>query len=231
MFEPLVQEAIALFLFVALYFIPTHPPVRHRLIGILGAKGYQGVFAIVAAVTLTWAVVSWRDAEFLALWTTPYDWRYVAMAINALAYVFLACALLTPNPTVAGMEGRVALDPKGIFAITRHPMMWGIGLWALTHVVSNGHLASSMLFGSLAFLALIGSLHMEIRKRTEREAEWANFAAGSSYIPFVAVAAGRARLDIRAIGGWRIVVGLVLYAFFFWFHDLVSGFDLKTDLF
>ena len=229
--EPLILEAAALSLLLLLHFIPTHPPVRRWLVAVLGARAHQGLFAIAAAMTLIWAVLSWRDADYVELWSTPYGWRYVAMAINALAYVLLGCALLTPNPTAAGMDGRVALEPKGIFAVTRHPMMWGIGLWALTHVVSNGHLASTMLFGSLAFLALIGPLHMEVRKRAERGAEWDGFVAGSSYVPFAAILAGRARFDPAAIGGWRVAAGLGLFGLALWLHDTVSGFDLTTDLY
>ena len=28
-------------------------------------------------------------------------------------------------------------EPRGVFAITRHPMMWGFALWALVHAIVN----------------------------------------------------------------------------------------------
>ena len=41
------------------------------------------------------------------------------------------------------------LGPRGVLRITRNPVMWGIGLWAVAHMVPNGDWASLLFFGTL----------------------------------------------------------------------------------
>lgn len=230
MADPLIQETVALLLFAWMHFGATHPPVRARLVGAFGEKGYQGGFAVIAVASLTFAVLAFNEADRVVLWATPYGWRYVAMAVNLAAYVLLACALLTPSPLAAGMDGKVAYAPRGILHVTRHPMMWGIALWAMTHMVSNGHVASLMLFGTLAFVALGGSLHQEYRKRGARPADWSRLAAATSFVPFAAILAGRTTVSAKEIGWGRMAAGCVLFVLAFWFHEWLSGFELISSI-
>ena len=73
------------------------------------------------------------------------------------AFVLVVLGLRTPNPTAVGMEGLAARSPEGIVRVTRHPLLIGIGLWALVHLVANGDVASFLFFGALAVTALAGS--------------------------------------------------------------------------
>src|SRR3546814_16088863 len=92
----------------------------------------------------------------------------------------------------------------GILAITRHPVMWAFALWALAHVPANGTAADLILFGSIAILALVGTLTIDAKKRRPwGEAEWARFAGPTSNLPFAALLAARARLRPGGIGGPR----------------------------
>jgi len=226
MTDPLVLEAWALALFAVLHLVPTHPPVRRRLVAIAGERGYQAVFALLAVGTLVAAVVAFNAAPRVTLWQPPAAWRHVAMTVNGFAFVLLACSIMTPNPTAAGVGSKVSLTAHAIFAVTRHPMMWAIGLWSLTHVVSAGHVAAVLLFGTIGAVALGGARHMEGRKRAERPAEWQGFAAASSFVPFAAILAGRARTTLREVGWVRIGVGVALFAAALAFHRHLSGVPL-----
>ena len=46
--------------------------------------------------------------------------------------------------------------PRGVFAITRHPMMWGFALWAIVHVMVVATPKALVLDGAILFLALVG---------------------------------------------------------------------------
>ena len=43
--------------------------------------------------------------------------------------------------------------PTNLKRIMRHPFLWGVTLWALGHLLTNGDLASILLFGSFAIYA------------------------------------------------------------------------------
>jgi uncharacterized membrane protein len=77
----------------------------------------------------------------------------MVMPVAALLFVG---GLTTPNPTIAGkafIDNEIA-PPSGVLRITRHPMMWAFGLWACSHLIANGDLASLLFFGAIAALAL-----------------------------------------------------------------------------
>jgi uncharacterized membrane protein len=52
---------------------------------------------------------------------------------------------------------------RGVLRITRHPVMWGVGLWAAVHLVANGDLASLLFFGGFLLTALGGAWHLDRR--------------------------------------------------------------------
>ncbi len=52
---------------------------------------------------------------------------------------------------------------QGIFSVTRHPLTWGIALWASAHLLANGDLVSLIFFANLLVLLhpwVIGVLPM-----------------------------------------------------------------------
>ncbi len=115
-------------------------------------------------------------------------------------------------------------DPApGIMRVTRHPIMWAIGLWGLSHVAANGDLASLLFFGSLAALALGGTVLIDRKKRLALGSNWPRLAEVTSNIPFLAIMAGRTRLRLHEIGLLRLVAGLLLYAVLLLGHPLYTG--------
>jgi uncharacterized membrane protein len=47
-----------------------------------------------------------------------------------------------------------AFMPTNLKRLTRHPMLWGVTVWAAVHLVANGDLASLILFGSFGAFSL-----------------------------------------------------------------------------
>ena len=75
--------------------------------------------------------------------------------------------------------------------ITRHPVMWGMTLWAAIHIIANGDLASLLFFGGFLLTALLGSLHLDRRMAATQGERWRRFIAVTSYAPFTAMLSGR----------------------------------------
>jgi uncharacterized membrane protein len=65
-----------------------------------------------------------------------------------LAFVLVVTGVTTPNPTALGAD-RLLDRPnvtRGIVRVSRNPLLWGVGLWALAHMAVTGDLASLALF-------------------------------------------------------------------------------------
>jgi uncharacterized membrane protein len=142
-----------------------------------------------------------------------------------LASILLVAGYSTRNPTAVGMERSSAADDPapGIMRVTRHPIMWAIGLWGVSHLIANGDLASFLFFGAIAVLALGGTILIDRKKRLALGSNWPRLAEVTSNLPFAALIAGRTRLRWREIGLLRPAAGLLLYAVLLMAHPLLAG--------
>jgi uncharacterized membrane protein len=137
------------------------------------------------------------------------------------------------NPT-AVMQGKpLPMDrpAPGVLAITRHPLMWAIGLWALSHLLISDNVAAFIFFGAFVVLALHGTRVLDAKKqRTWPPEEWQRFAAATSNIPFAAVFTSRNEVRIAEIGWWRVMLAGVLYIVLIFLHGVVLGVPVVVKL-
>lgn len=212
-----------------LFFVGLHllvPPTRLRpaLIARLGEGAYRGLFALLSVLGLAWLGFAYGAAPVEPLWNGA-GLKHLALVIMPFAWILLVGGLTSPNPTAVGGEGSLARDrgPRGFIKITRHPVMWALALWAFSHLLANGDVASLLLFGSLLFLALFGARVIDQRRHRTNPAGWAELMAQTSFVPLAAIFAGRTRLTLRELGLWRVALGLGLYVLFLFLHPLVAG--------
>lgn len=196
----------ATLVFLATHFIAS-TPLRPVIVARIGEWPYRGAYSLVALITLAWMGWAYANAPREALWVGIHEIPYLVMPV---AFVLIACGYFR-NPTMVGAERLLkSEDPaRGIIRITRHPIMWGIMLWAAAHIAARGDLRSLIFFGGLLVMAGVGTLLMDARKNTNPD--WARFAAASSNVPFVAIAQGRNRLAWREIGWLRPAAGLAAF--------------------
>jgi uncharacterized membrane protein len=203
----------ATLVFLATHFVAS-TPLRPLLVNAIGEWPYRGAYSLVALVTLVWMGWAFANAPREPLWAGIREIPYLVMPV---AFVLIACGY-GRNPTMVGADRLLkSEDPaRGIIRVTRHPIMWGIMLWAASHVLARGDLRSLIFFGSLLGLAAIGTLLMDSRKKSNPD--WARFAAVSSNVPFVAIAQGRNRIAWREIGWLRPAAGLAAFFVVLLFH-------------
>ena len=204
-------------------FLLTHlvsgTPLRARLVGALGEWPYRGLYSAAAFVTLGLMISAYVGAPREPLWAAA---RWLPVVVMPFAFVLVACGYFR-NPTMVGADKLLrSEDPaRGMIRITRHPIMWGVMLWAAAHVVARGDAKSLVFFGGLLLVAAIGTLSMDRRKRANPD--WARFAAVTSHVPFVAIAQGRNHLIWREIGWTRPLIGLAAYAVLLALHPWLFG--------
>jgi uncharacterized membrane protein len=192
--------------FLATHFV-TSTPLRPALVRVMGEWPYRGVYSLVAFVTLGWMIWAYTQTPRELLFT---GWRNAPYVLMPLAFILIACGYWR-NPTMVGADKLLkSEDPaRGMIRITRHPLMWGLMLWAASHLIARGDTKSLVFFGGLLLLAGTGTLLMDARKKSDPD--WPRFAALTSNIPFVAIAQGRNRIRWREIGWLRPAVGLAAF--------------------
>ncbi len=220
----LVELLLAAVAFAGSHVLLSSAPVRGPLARALGEWPFLGLYSAISLGLFVWLVGAYGDAPLVELWAAPTGVRYVALGVMVVASVLVACGLSLTSPTGVSLKPAAAGAPlPGIFKVTRHPILWGIGLWAVVHVMANGDLASLILFGSLGVLALGGTVHIDRKKRTTMGGDWRAFAGATSNVPFAAIAAGRTRVSLKEIGYGRLVAGLVLFMVLLLGHEAVIG--------
>lgn len=216
---------LAALLFVGGHFVASAGSVRGPLVAKMGERAFSGLYSLLAAVLLIWMIWAYGRAPVVPLWT-PAAWMYWLPAIFMVPATLLAVAAVSQdNPTAVMQHVRAGDRPApGILAITRHPLMWGIGLWALAHIPPNGTAGDLIFFGSFALLAFGGTLAIDAKKRRQwGAAEWERFSRQTSNLPFAAIIAGRARLRLGEIGGLRILGAATLYVLLVFGHPWIAG--------
>lgn len=210
---------------LATHFGISSTALRPALSTRIGEKPYLALHSVIALAAILWLVRAYNHAPYIELWGHA-PWTGWLALIGMLPASLLAVAgLSAPNPSAPGQDKLLeSKDPaRGVFRITRHPLMWAVGLWGIVHVPANGDLASLVLFGALAALALVGTRLIDAKKATQTGERWARFAGQSSNLPFLAIAQGRQRLTLIEIGWIRIAAGVVLFAVLWGVHPWLFG--------
>ena len=204
-------------------FLLTHfvssTPLRARLVAATGEWPYRGLYSLVAFATLAWMILAYAGAPREPLWS---GWRDIPLLVMPVAFILIACGYWR-NPTMVGADKllRSAEPARGVIRITRHPIMWGIMLWAGAHIAARGEARALVFFGGFLVLAAVGTALMDARKRFNPD--WPRFAAVTSHVPFVAIAQRRNRIVWREIGWLRPAIGIALYVAVLFAHPWLSG--------
>jgi uncharacterized membrane protein len=170
-------------------------------------------------------ILAWRvSGDPSPLWVAPLWWWPIASAIMLVASILLVGSLIRnpafPHP---GARARDIPPPRGVFAITRHPMNSSFTLWALVHISISGSARNLIVTTGILVLALAGSIGQDRKKARLLGASWKAWQAKTSFVPFAALIDGRVPWRAAAPGWVALVGGVVLWAVVTsWHAPLVS---------
>jgi len=156
------------------YFKRLLPGVR----GLLGNAG-KGLVAVLNIGAIVLMVVGYKAADVVVLW----DFGAGAVHANN-ALMLVAVALFGSGNSKSRLRGKL-----------RHPMLAGMLVWAVAHLLVNGDLASLVLFGGLGLWAL-GAVALINRA----EPEYTPWPDGTQ--------AGDIRLVLISIGVFVVIVAV-----------------------
>ncbi|MBK9078748.1 MAG: NnrU family protein [Hyphomicrobium sp.] len=143
---------VGLVIFLGIHLLPTSPDVRNGLRDRLGAGPYKMVFSVLSLIGFAVIVLGYHKMQLHpgknpVLWDPPEWMRHVSLLLMLPSMIFLVAANV----------------PSRIRNAVKHPMLVAIKLWALAHLLSNGDVASLLLFGS--FLAFAVYDRISVKKR------------------------------------------------------------------
>ena len=227
MFEPIHALIAATLVFVGGHFLLSSKPARPFLAQRYGERGFLTLYSIVMVAAFAWLLLCYRDAPYVEVWQPVAAFAWVPLLVMPLATILLVAGLTTPSPTLVGgeryLDGAPGSPAVGILSITRHPFLWGTGLWALSHLLANGDFTSMVMMSGIAVLSFGGMLHIDQRREASLGAAWGPMKLTTSLLPFGAVITGRSSIDWRGIGWWRPLLGLAAYTVLLHLHSGLIG--------
>ena len=163
---------------------------RTAMIGRLGAGPWKGLYALLSIVgfgLLVWGFGLARQQP-VVLWSPPAAMRHLAALLTLAAFILLAATYVPRNAIKARLH---------------HPMLLSVKVWALAHLLANGHLAHVVLFGAFLVWAVLCFRAARGRDRAAQTIYPAGTASGTAM---------------------TVVVGGVAWAVFaLWAHGVLIG--------
>lgn len=217
----------ALILFLVSHSVPAFPPLRARLVKLLGETLYLLLYAAISFAVLGWLILAARYAPYIPLWSPALDFYWFPIVLMPLAIFLLVGGALAPNPlSIALRRKGFQPDQPGIVGITRHPILWGLAIWSLSHVPPNGDLVSVIMFGGFAAFALLSMPLIDRRRKRALGRDWQSLAERTSVAPFAAMIAGRSQREWPTYTlPLTLVLTTALYVAMIGLHATVLGPD------
>lgn len=141
-----LEFTAALALFLLSHAIPVRPPVRPWLVRRLGLRGYFTAYSLLSLAILAWLVVAAARAPNAGVLPHWNLFRWAPLLLMPLACLLAVAGVMRQNPFSFGGLGLRAFDPAdpGILAVSRHPLLAAMALWAGAHLLANGDLAHAL---------------------------------------------------------------------------------------
>lgn len=186
---------------------------RTALVAKLGEWGFIGVFSLVAITTYALLIHYFAMHRFdgpagLGLATLP-TLRWLLYAVAGLGAAVFGMALFDyPVSTYAITAKSTHYQARGISRISRHGFFAGFFLIGVAHALLATHMATTAFFACIAVFTLLGAIHQDAKLTAERGQAHQRFVETTSFLPFVAIIAGRQRLVLGEIALPAWVAGL-----------------------
>ena len=159
-------------------------PLRAAVISKMSENAYKGIYSLISLAGLglmIWGFILARAGPDAA--RIVYD-PIMDGSHSTMLLVFIGLVLLAASHT----KGHIRL-------LVKHPMSFGVGLWAAGHLLVNGNLSEVLLFGGFLALSVLDIIVSTARGKVP------------SYEP-------KLRHDIIAV-----VAGVVIYVVFISLHQ------------
>jgi len=116
-------------------------PWRTSMIEKLGEKKWKGLYTLISLFGLILLIIGYSQARqnTVMIWQPPVFLAHLAVLLNLFAFILLTSS---------------ARNNNAIRLKLKHPMILGVKVWAIAHLLANGSLIDLILFGSFLIWAV-----------------------------------------------------------------------------
>src|SRR5438128_4010661 len=207
--------------FAGTHLVLSSLPVRQRIVARLGEGPFRGLYSLVAFAFFVPLVRTFFAHKHAGRWLWLVErgtgLRWAIYAGMGLAFVMLVASLVRPSPA-----GVVPGDPtpRGVYRITRHPLVMSIALFGALHLLPNGSTTDVAFFGGFVAFALAGAWHQDRRKLALGVPGFRAFYEATPFLPFT----GRDTLrGLRELSPVVVVAGIAATAVVRYYHAAWFG--------
>lgn len=195
---------------------------RPRIVAALGdERRFQGLYSLIAlAIFVPLVAIYFRhkhEGPYLGqLFETPGLHWLMFIGMGA-AFAMLVAGLARPSPASV-VPG--ASEVRGIFHVTRHPVLMSFALYGLLHLcVAAVHATELAFFAGFPLFVWVGARHQDQRKLATNP-DFKRFYDATPFTPFSRPAGVLRALREQPI---PIAIGVALTVVVRWFHPTLFG--------
>jgi len=117
-------------------------PWRSSMIEKLGEKKWKGLHTLISLFGFILLIIGYAQARqnTVMIWQPPVFLTHLAVLLNLFTFILLTSSVRNNNAI------RLKL---------KHPMILGVKVWAIAHLLANGSLIDLILFGSFLIWAVL----------------------------------------------------------------------------
>lgn len=143
---------LGVLLFAGVHLVPSLAPgLRAAWLGKFGEGGYKGSFSLLLLLSFGLMIMGWRSTVPVYQYLPPQALKHPAMGLLLIAFLLLV----------------VSTRNSRLRQWVRHPQLSGVFLWGVAHLLLNGDVRSTVLFGGMAAWAVV-----EIIAINRRDGDW-----------------------------------------------------------
>jgi len=175
-------------MFFILHLIPLNKGLRKRFTDRIGEKPYRALFRIVILGIIVLGVWGWSDFPNIYFYEPALIMKQIHLSIMfPVVYLWV-----------------LAEVPNNLKRYIKHPMLTGVTLWAVGHLLANGDLRSMILFVSFLVFSILAVIAANKR----------NDAKQQKVLPL--------GYDLAVLAGTVTVYSLLVH-----FHGVLFGMPVK----
>ncbi len=134
-------------MFLTIHFLPELNG-RSFFVHKIGEPAYKGIYSLLSILAFVLIVYGKAYSDFVSVWNPSVWMRHLTMLMVLVAMLLLSISQI----------------PNNFRRTIKHPMLLGVTLWGIAHLLVNGDLASIVLFGSFVLFSVIKMFTMERHK-------------------------------------------------------------------
>ena len=224
----MLDLALACAFFLCIHLMISGTTLKEQVVAGIGPITYYILFSIFSIAGLIWMSIAFaialgnQDGLNHVFWTAPLFLRIIALVGNFIAFLLIVLGVLSRSPTnLLALRRMPDKTVSGIIRVSRHPILSGIGLWALIHFICNGNLASWVFFGSMIAVCALGANNIDRKRLASMGETYASIKRRTSIIPFVAIIEGRTAFIPDELGYAKMFLAASTFAVIAVLHELL----------